>query len=72
MGVLVSAPVRSCGAVLMAVTLAKLILVDRGHLGNLLGIVSFIGYGLLCTAVGYIAPAPPRDSEHVAGQRTSS
>jgi uncharacterized membrane protein len=40
--------------------LAKLVLVDRQHLGNLLGIGSFIAYGLLCTLVGYFAPAPPR------------
>lgn len=50
------------GALLMAVVLAKLLLVDRQHLGNLLGIVSFIAYGLLCTVVGYLAPAPPRAS----------
>ncbi|TXK64339.1 DUF2339 domain-containing protein [Alkalisalibacterium limincola] len=48
------------GAVLMGVVLVKLVLVDRQHLGNLAGIASFIGYGLLCTAVGYFAPAPPR------------
>lgn len=48
------------GAVLMAAVLAKLVLVDRQHLGNLLGIVSFLAYGLLCTAVGYFAPVPPR------------
>lgn len=48
------------GAVLMAVVLAKLLLVDRQHLGNLLGIISFIAYGLLCTVVGYFAPAPPK------------
>ena len=30
------------------------------HLGNLLGIASFIAYGLLCTLVGWFAPAPPR------------
>ncbi|HZH43236.1 MAG TPA: DUF2339 domain-containing protein [Lysobacter sp.] len=48
------------GALLMAVVLAKLVLVDREHLGNLLGIVSFLAYGLLCTAVGYFAPVPPR------------
>ena len=48
------------GAVLMAVVLAKLVLIDRQHLGNLLGIASFMAYGLLCTAVGYLAPAPPR------------
>ncbi|MDQ1107607.1 putative membrane protein [Stenotrophomonas rhizophila] len=48
------------GAVLMGVVLAKLVLIDRQHLGNLLGISSFIAYGLLCTVVGYLAPAPPR------------
>ncbi len=56
------------GAVLMAIVLAKLLLVDRQHLGNLTGIVSFIAYGLLCTLVGYLAPAPPRaaNPEHAA------
>lgn len=48
------------GAVLMGIVLVKLVLVDRLHLGNLPGIASFIGYGLLCTLVGYLAPAPPR------------
>jgi uncharacterized membrane protein len=47
-------------ALLMGVVLAKLLLVDRGHLGSVLGIVSFIAYGLLCTVIGYLAPAPPR------------
>ena len=50
------------GAVLMGVVLAKLVFVDRQHLGNLLGIGSFIAYGLLCTLVGYFAPAPPRSA----------
>jgi uncharacterized membrane protein len=54
------------GAVLMGVVLAKLVLVDRQHLGNLLGIGSFIAYGLLCTVVGYLAPAPPRVNDGVA------
>ena len=48
------------GAVLMGVVLAKLLLVDRGHLGNLPGILSFIVFGVMCTVVGYVAPAPPR------------
>lgn len=52
------------GAVLMGVVLAKLVFVDRQHLGNLLGIGSFIAYGLLCTVVGYLAPAPPRRVEN--------
>jgi uncharacterized membrane protein len=49
-------------AVLMGVVLVKLLLIDRGHLGSVLGIVSFIAYGLLCTVIGYLAPAPPRTS----------
>lgn len=57
--------VWSVGAVLMALVLAKLIVVDRQHLGNLLGIASFMAYGLLCTAVGYFAPAPPRRADSV-------
>lgn len=48
------------GAVLMGVVLAKLVLFDRDHLGDLRGIASFIAYGLLCTVVGYLAPAPPK------------
>ncbi len=53
-------PLWLAGAVLMGVVLAKLLLVDRSHLGNLFGIASFIAYGLLCTVIGYFAPAPPR------------
>lgn len=48
------------GAILMSLALLKLIVVDRQYLGNLLGIGSFIGYGLLCMVVGWFAPAPPR------------
>jgi uncharacterized membrane protein len=48
------------GACIMALVLGKLLLVDRSHLGNLFGIGSFMAYGLLCTVVGYLAPAPPR------------
>ncbi|KGQ19607.1 putative membrane protein [Lysobacter dokdonensis DS-58] len=49
------------GALLMAVVLLKLLVVDRHNLGNGLGIASFIAFGLLCTVVGYFAPAPPRE-----------
>lgn len=48
------------GAVTMAMVLLKLLLIDRGQLGNLFGITSFIAYGLLCTVIGYLAPAPPK------------
>ncbi len=55
------------GAVLMAIVLLKLLLVDRQHLGNLFGIASFIAYGLLCTLIGYLAPAPPREAARTEG-----
>ncbi len=56
-------PLWLASALLMAVVLVKLLLIDRQHLGNLFGIASFIAYGLLCTLVGYLAPAPPRQIE---------
>lgn len=48
------------GAVLMGVVLVKLLIIDRGNLGDLLGIGAFIAYGLLCTLLGWVAPVPPR------------
>ncbi len=53
------------GAVLMGIVLAKLLLIDRTHLGSVFGIASFIAYGLLCTVIGYFAPAPPRSAPPV-------
>jgi len=55
-----SRPLWLAGAALMALVLGKLAIVDRTHLGNIAGIVSFLAYGVLCTVVGYLAPAPPR------------
>nr|WP_139381505.1 DUF2339 domain-containing protein [Pseudoxanthomonas indica] len=54
------------GAVLMGVVLVKLLLIDRGNLGDALGIASFIAYGVLCTVVGYLAPVPPRMAQEDA------
>lgn len=59
-------PVWLAGAAAMGLVLAKLLLIDRGHLGNLFGIASFIAYGLLCTLIGYLAPAPPRQPSTAA------
>ena len=41
-------------------TASPLLLVDREHLGNLTGIASFLVFGVMCTVVGYLAPAPPK------------
>jgi uncharacterized membrane protein len=48
------------GALLMAVVLGKLALVDRQYMGNVAGIVSFLAVGLLLVGVGYVAPSPGR------------
>ncbi|RMX09347.1 DUF2339 domain-containing protein [Vandammella animalimorsus] len=56
-----SRPLWTLGLLVMGAVLLKLVLLDRQHLGNLWGIASFMGYGLLCVVVGYLAPAPPRE-----------
>ncbi len=48
------------GAVLLAVVLLKLVLVDRQFLSTIAGVVSFLAFGLLSILVGFLAPAPPR------------
>lgn len=54
------------GAVLMGIVLLKLLAVDRGYMGNLPGIVSFMAVGLLLVGVGYVAPSPPRSAPREA------
>ncbi len=51
------------GAILVAVVVVKLFLVDLSHVGGVERIVSFIGVGLLMLVVGYFAPVPPRQPE---------
>ena len=48
------------GALLMAVVVAKLFLVELSATGSLARIVSFIVVGLLLLVVGYFAPLPPK------------
>ena len=55
-----SRPLWTAGAALMALVLAKLALVDRGYIGDLPGIVSFLAVGVLLVLVGWFAPSPPR------------
>jgi uncharacterized membrane protein len=61
------------GAVLMAVVVAKLFLVDLGNTGTLARVVSFLGVGVLLLVVGYFAPVPPRArAAAVAAQGSNS
>jgi len=51
------------GAALMAVVVAKLLLVDLSNTGTVERIVSFIGVGVLMLLIGYVSPVPPKTSE---------
>src|SRR5258706_15098804 len=51
------------GAGLMAVVVAKLVLVDFSRLAGIERIVSFIGVGVLMLVIGYFSPVPPRKME---------
>lgn len=48
------------GAALLAVVVAKLLLVDMSQTAAALRIVSFIGVGVLMLVIGYLAPLPPQ------------
>ena len=48
------------GAVLLALTVLKLLVVDLTNIGGAARIVTFIGVGALMLVVGYAAPLPPR------------
>ncbi|MEO7743917.1 MAG: DUF2339 domain-containing protein [Usitatibacter sp.] len=48
------------GAVLMAVVVAKLFLVDLSNVGGVERIISFIAVGVLMLVIGYFSPVPPR------------
>jgi uncharacterized membrane protein len=52
------------GAVLFAVVIAKLFLVDLSNTGTVERWVSFIGVGVLAIVIGYFAPVPPRSREN--------
>lgn len=51
------------GAVLLAVVVAKLALLDMSRIEGLARIVAFIAVGVLMLLIGYFVPIPPRTSE---------
>lgn len=59
-------PLWVVGAILLAVVVLKLFLVDLSNTGTVARIVSFIGVGVLLLLIGYAAPVPPRIA---AGER---
>jgi uncharacterized membrane protein len=56
-------PLWITGAVLMAVVVGKLFLVDLSNVGTVERIVSFIGVGALMLVIGYFSPVPPKTAE---------
>ena len=52
-----------CGAVLLAVVVAKLFLIDLSKISGIERIVSFLGVGVLLLVIGYFAPVPPPRKE---------
>jgi uncharacterized membrane protein len=53
------------GAALIAVVIAKLVLVDMSKSGAIEIVLSIIGVGIICVVVGYFAPLPPRAEKAV-------
>lgn len=54
------------GAVLMAVVVVKLFVVELDNAGTVGRVVSFLGVGVLLLIVGYFAPVPPRAEPRTA------
>lgn len=52
-----------CGAGLLAMVVAKLMLIDLSGTGTIGRIVSFLVVGLLMLLIGYLAPLPPQTKE---------
>ncbi|MGH7344590.1 MAG: DUF2339 domain-containing protein, partial [Candidatus Rokuibacteriota bacterium] len=48
------------GAVLIAVVVVKLFVIDLSNVGTIQRIVSFVGVGVLMLVLGYFSPVPPR------------
>jgi uncharacterized membrane protein len=56
-------PLWMVGAVLLAVVVAKLFLIDLANTGTVERVISFISVGVLVIVIGYFAPVPPRAQE---------
>ncbi|WP_226929482.1 DUF2339 domain-containing protein [Janthinobacterium aquaticum] len=60
----------SAGAVLLALVVAKLFLIDLSNAGGIARIVSFVGVGLLMVLIGYLAPFPKAAADMSAERPT--
>ena len=60
-------PLWLAGAVLLAMVVGKLFLLDLANSGTVERIVSFLGVGVLLMIIGYAAPVPPGNTETQSG-----
>lgn len=60
------------GAILMSCVVLKLFAIDLGNTGTVARIVSFVAVGVLLLIVGYLAPAPARNSRPARTSRKES
>jgi uncharacterized membrane protein len=56
-------PIWLIGSALIALVIVKLFTFDLANTSTVERIISFIGVGLLCLLVGYLAPLPPHRSD---------
>jgi uncharacterized membrane protein len=59
-------PLWMVGAVLLAVVVAKLFLIDLANTGTVERVISFISVGVLVIVIGYFAPVPPKAQEKIS------
>ncbi|MEP6702215.1 MAG: DUF2339 domain-containing protein [Betaproteobacteria bacterium] len=59
------------GAVLMAVVVVKLFILDLSNLSGIERIVAFIGVGILMLLMGYFVPLPPKNPAELAQEPSS-
>jgi uncharacterized membrane protein len=54
------------GAILLAIVIVKLFVIDLSRISGIERIVSFIGVGVLLLVIGYLAPVPPSRKEQTS------
>jgi len=59
-------PLWMVGAVLLAVVVGKLFLIDLANTGTVERVISFISVGVLVIVIGYFAPVPPKAMEKLS------
>jgi uncharacterized membrane protein len=59
-------PLWMVGAVLLAVVVGKLFLIDLANTGTVERVISFISVGVMVIVIGYFAPVPPKSQDKLS------